>query len=428
MADGLIGAIVVHSNHDLLQKGVDFDDEIVLLIQDWMDVQSSDLITALASPEGWNGTPAPPQGDAILINGLGQTNCSNEDIQVQTTCLLPTPPEIQVVKGRKTRLRVINSGTYGLLRLSIDQHAFTVIEADDTPVHGPSGVHEICITVGQRYSIVIDADQGKAGDGFWIRVNSAPECLVGGGHVQTGLAVLRYVDEDGSSPSKAQPDTYAWNDLAGADGPCEDFDMQVSLVPRSGENAPTEVLQRHILSSQLGAFVDVNGKTFFGYGINNVSFESQMSNPLLLQLIQGKTLDDRYQASAIFDSIGGGDIVINNLDATSSHPFHLHGRSFWIVARGRGALGPDDGGVGVNTTAPLRRDTIEIPGDSYAILRIISDVSGVWPLHCHIGYHLAIGKMSAIVVNPPAIQEFTQPDKWKKLCSLYKGPAVVHGN
>lgn len=30
-----------------------------------------------------------------------------------------------------------------------------------------------------------------------------------------------------------------------------------------------------------------------------------------------------------------------------------------------------------------------IPRSSYAVLRLITDTPGVWPFHCHIGWHLA---------------------------------------
>ena len=36
---------------------------------------------------------------------------------------------------------------------------------------------------------------------------------------------------------------------------------------------------------------------------------------------------------------------------------------------------------------PFRQ--IVIPRSSYAVLRFVTDDPGVWPLHCHIGWHLA---------------------------------------
>jgi FtsP/CotA-like multicopper oxidase with cupredoxin domain len=59
-----------------------------------------------------------------------------------------------------------------LLRLSIDQHPFQVVEVDDTPVYGPV-LHGLPIAVGQRYYIVVNTTEGTVGDVFWLRANAA---------------------------------------------------------------------------------------------------------------------------------------------------------------------------------------------------------------------------------------------------------------
>lgn len=100
-----------------------------------------------------------------------------------------------------------------------------------------------------------------------------------------------------------------------------------------------------------------------------------------------------------------------------SHPFHLHGRPFYILARGAGYLPSWWPFVSKNTKNPLRRDTITIPHWSWALLRLKLDDPGVWPLHCHIGWHLAVGKLAVVVVRPDVMKGFAQPDEWKGLCA-----------
>lgn len=46
-------------------------------------------------------------------------------------------------------------------------------------------------------------------------------------------------------------------------------------------------------------------------------------------------------------------------------------------------------------------------------LGIYIDLPGVWPLHCHIGWHLSEGKLAAIIYQPEAIKAIDQPDEWK---------------
>ena len=58
-----------------------------------------------------------------------------------------------------------------MFRISIDSHPFDVVEIDDCAVYGPTGIHEVQVGVGQRTSIIINTDQGKAGDAWYLRAN-----------------------------------------------------------------------------------------------------------------------------------------------------------------------------------------------------------------------------------------------------------------
>ena len=89
---------------------------------------------------------------------------------------------MQVPINKKIRFRIINIGSHGESYpqtwlmvenyvVSIDDHMMEVVEADDTPVHGPNVKH-VQIGPAQRYSVVVNTDQGKAGQGFWMRTGT----------------------------------------------------------------------------------------------------------------------------------------------------------------------------------------------------------------------------------------------------------------
>jgi manganese oxidase len=60
-----------------------------------------------------------------------------------------------------------------------------------------------------------------------------------------------------------------------------------------------------------------------------------------------------------------------------SHPMHLHGMSFTVVAKD-----------GAPLQAPYEADVIDVaPGERYD-LAFVADRSGKWVFHCHIGHHL----------------------------------------
>jgi hypothetical protein len=52
---------------------------------------------------------------------------------------------------------------------------------------------------------------------------------------------------------------------------------------------------------------------------------------------------------------------------------------------------------------------------------LITDVAGVWPIHCHIGLHLSEGKMAAMVIQPDAVRKFKAPSDWQGVSLAHQG-------
>jgi len=153
---------------------------------------------------------------------------------------------------------------------------------------------------------------------------------------------------------------------------------------------------------------------------------------MLFQLYKGLPLNESIIAHTVFAQSGAADIIINNKDVKVDHPYHLHGKAFYIVARGKGVLTPESYAKlppsSFNLTNPLRRDTLIITRGMYAILRILTDEPGVFALHCHLGWHLVHGKMAAVVVQPEAIQHLDIPDAAIHLCDSCNFPPGVTVN
>jgi FtsP/CotA-like multicopper oxidase with cupredoxin domain len=105
-------------------------------------------------------------------------------------------------------------------------------------------------------------------------------------------------------------------------------------------------------------------------GFNNISFQNQINYPLLEQVEDGHAINGKLVANVAFTEIGGGDIIINNLDNVIAHPFHLHGGTFWILGRGTGNITAKEAGkLKLNTHNPLRRDTLQMNLGEWALLR-----------------------------------------------------------
>lgn len=413
MADGLWGPLIVHSVDEPIQRGRDYDEDRIVFVTDWMHDDSEIIIAALATPAGYKGSPAPPQGDSILINGRGQTNCTATN---SSSCYYPAPPEIHVPVNSRVRLRFISATAHPMYRISLDNHPLEIVETDGTAVYGPT-IHEMSIAPGERYSAIINTSEGKEGDAFWLRTSVALGCMFGGVS-QVGLAVVRYTGNE--MTTTAEPRSYAWSDLANATARCAGLDQTYTLSPRERESCRVSRAssQSHIFNSQRGAFVNYLGNTFQGYGFNNISYQNKIFNPLLSIVQRGDPYESTLVASTTFPDMGTGVIIINNLDGPIDHPYHLHGNEFQVIGRGTGALSLDNlTNIEFSLENPVRKDTLWIQGGSWAALSIVTDNPGVWALHCHIGWHLTEGKLAVVVVQPNAVGQIACPESWTNLCA-----------
>lgn len=112
------------------------------------------------------------------------------------------------------------------------------------------------------------------------------------------------------------------------------------------------------------------------------------------------------------------------------HPFHLHGHAFQVVARSE----EDAGSYWANTAAkmpsvPMRRDTVLVQPNGYAVLRFHSDNPGVWVFHCHIEWHVASGLIATFVEAPLEIQKTANiPSEHYDLCARNHPPIRTSGN
>ena len=78
------------------------------------------------------------------------------------------------------------------------------------------------------------------------------------------------------------------------------------------------------------------------------------------------------------------------------HPMHLHGHDFEVVE------------INGEKISGALRDTLTVPPDSKITVAFDADNAGVWPMHCHLLYHLDTG-MFTVVKYEGADTKFWQP-------------------
>ncbi|GME92239.1 unnamed protein product [[Candida] boidinii] len=113
------------------------------------------------------------------------------------------------------------------------------------------------------------------------------------------------------------------------------------------------------------------------------------------------------------------DLILNNYD-DGAHPFHMHGHKFWVIAyKQSGTFHYNDyekRPERLNFDKPLYRDTINIAPFGYIIIRFVVEHPGVWPFHCHIGWHLEAGLLLTINELTSEYSQIDPPAQWKDFC------------
>ncbi|KDN38419.1 hypothetical protein RSAG8_09513, partial [Rhizoctonia solani AG-8 WAC10335] len=417
LADGIHGPLIIHSPDDPLKRGVDYDEDQILVVADWYHDTSSVITSALLSSAGYHGSIAAPSPNSALINGQGIWDCATYGNS--STCFTQTPLEIQVVPNKKYRFRLINTAAHAMFWVSLDGHTFNVTEADDTGVYSEtnSALHRLKFHNGQRYSVIVDTSVGSVGDSYWMRAQMNTACLttIPDDFANTTYAIVRYVEEDATGASTTDPTTSDWTDVvSGAE--CTDLDTS-SLTPIVAKDAPTTVVKRGMFQTGFAVSLDAEGNLDTGFEVDSTEFVDLVYQPILHTIASGGTVNASNVASVVYDSAGAVDLIINNLDTAIDHPYHLHGMTFWIVAEGSGTLSLEEAeSVSYNTTNPIRRDTHIIPASSWAVLRFEANNPGVWFMHCHIDWHLAEGFAAVIVVQPDAVAQMSIPSANTAMC------------
>ncbi|KIJ21194.1 laccase [Paxillus involutus ATCC 200175] len=375
--DGLRGPLVIYDPADPLGHLYDVDDEnTVITLSDWYHTPSTQLGTIFTTVTA----------NSTLINGRGRY--PGGPLQPLTV--------IDVTPGLRYRFRIIGLSCDPSFNFTIDGHRMTIIEADGTEVV-PVEVDSMPVLAGQRYSVVVTADQPVAN--YWIRSmnNQANQTFDGG----QNMAILRYAGALDQDPTSAA-------------GPYELSFDESALHPLVDPGAPgiPEIGKADVNLNMVVGFQSPPGL----FLINNVSW-SNPPMPVLLQILSGARHPSELLPNGSVYELPPNKVVeisfpITGTGAGAPHPIHLHGHTFNVV-RVAGNSTP-------NFVNPVRRDVVSTgtPDDNVTI-RFVTDNPGPWFLHCHIDWHLNHG-FAAVMAEAPseaAAQEAAViPPDWNRLC------------
>jgi FtsP/CotA-like multicopper oxidase with cupredoxin domain len=273
--DGLQGAIIIDDPNDPQELALKelYDEERVVFLQDWYHRTGASSRTGLDSePFIWIGN-----AQSFLINGLGRFEGCTGDTPNTNVCAANCTIEdyissIDVEAGKTYRLRIINAASLITVNFAIAGHTMTVVEADGTIVD-PVEVSNLDLTVGQRYSVLLHADQPAAS--YWATTtvrhrNAGP----------MGYSYIKYGDSAAPTEQDTLPDHPTFDDLLA--GP--EFDAKLfTKDPSAYESSDvlSAVVDRELV--MVGTQARRSSDNLLRWAVNNVTMEFP-AEPVIVQV------------------------------------------------------------------------------------------------------------------------------------------------
>ncbi|KAG6846782.1 hypothetical protein H0H93_011919 [Arthromyces matolae] len=203
----------------------------------------------------------------------------------------------------------------------------TIIEVDGVN-HQPLTVDSLQIFAGQRYSVIVTANQPVGN--YWVRAlpNTGHTTFDGG----INSAIYRYQGADIRDPTTTSTATKPMNEI----------DLHPLNNPGApGGSGPADVSLVLNVARVNGRFT-INGKSFTPPNV-----------PVLLQIMSGARSAQELLPNGCVYTLPTNktiEIAIPGGSTGSPHPFHLHGHTFDVV---RSA-----GSSSYNYANPVRRDVV----------------------------------------------------------------------
>jgi L-ascorbate oxidase len=284
----------------------------------------------------------------------------------------------------------------------------TVVEADGNYVE-PFETKNLYINSGETYSVLVKADQNSSRN-YWITTNVVSREP----STPTSLAIFNY------SPNPPDKDLIPkvpitgplWNDTASQLAQSRAIKAHHDFVHRPPPRSDRVIV---LLNTQNS--ID----DYYRWSLNNRSL-ALPHTPYLIAVKENFT--DAFDQNPPPDSydIHNYDIfsVPNNTNATSSnaiyrisfnttvdiilqnantmtqnnsetHPWHMHGHDFWVLAYGKNKFDKEKDPAKYNLVDPIMKKTVPLYPYRWTTLRFRAGNPGVWIFHCHIEPHLFMG-------------------------------------
>lgn len=295
-------------------------------------------------------------------------------------------------------MRLVNAAVDTHFKFSIDNHTLQVIASDLVPIT-PYNTTVLDIGMGQRYDVIVTADQASVADNFWLR--AIPQSACSDNDNTDDIKGIVYYGDSAGTPSTS---AYDYEDS------CDDETNNIVpyLSKTVGESSTTNTE---------AATVGFNDDALFRWYLNSTTMVVDWSDPTLSQILNGNTTYESSNAVITLPTANEWIYVVIQTTFAVPHPIHLHGHDFFVLAQGSGTYASSS--VTLNTANPPRRDTAMLPASGYLVLAFETDNPGAWLMHCHIGWHTSEGFALQFVERYDEIVGITDSERLQENCQAW---------
>lgn len=284
---------------------------------------------------------------------------------------------LKLTPGKTHRLRLINTSVDNSITVSLVGHTMKIIQADLVATE-PTEREHIFLAVGQRYDVIVEANQPVGN--YWFNVTLEATNRCGRSDNKFPAAIFSYEGADDTALPTDQGVPFA--------AACEN---EKDLVPWLRRNLDPADFEPHEMTVTLEQpVVDFRGKVF-RWEINDVDIEIEWDHPILEYIYES---DNNWKPKHNIIELPDAEVwtywIIQN-NFILPHPIHLHGHDFLVLGKGEGRFEREEHFSQLKFDNPPRRDVEQMPGSGWMVIAFFTDNPGAWLLHCHIGWHVSQG-------------------------------------
>ncbi|XP_058099504.1 laccase-7-like [Magnolia sinica] len=410
------GALIIHPREHRSYPFIKPNREFPIILGEWWNANVVNLEAESRLPGA-----AVNVSDAYTINGRPGDlyQCANNNTYT-----------IEVVHGKTYLLRIINAALNNELFFMIAGHNLTVVGIDALYTD-PYTTDVVVLAPGQTTDVLLVANATPGSYYMAARAYlSAPSQFDN----TTATAILQYKGVT-SVATPLMPVLPEFNDTPTA----HKFYSNITALSGWGYEVPLHVDVHMFITEGLGMEPCGQNATCTLGSMNNESFQLPTKLSMLEAhfsgAVQGIFTDDfpdtpplvfdytNENASQLISTTRKStrvkrlaynstvEMVFQNTAIVSvqSHPIHLHGFDFFVLAQGFGNYDNATHRSTFNLVNPQMRNTIAVPVGGWAVIRFRADNPGVWLIHCHLDVHLSWGFATAFVVDNGPTPSSTLP-------------------